>query len=72
MDISSVGLADSGLQLTRTAQQHADEAARRAVGDPSAPEPRVDLRRAVDEGKLGAKLLRANDELTGALLDVLA
>lgn len=72
MDIPSIRVGDYGYQLTRTAQQDAEDAARRAVADPSAAEPIVDLARAVDEGKVGAKLLKAQEQMTGTLLDVLA
>jgi hypothetical protein len=71
-DMDLHGLGDAGLSLTRSAQQRADQAAQNVVQNPSDPEPLIDLSLAEREGKIGAKLLKAHDEMTGTLLDVLA
>jgi hypothetical protein len=67
-----IGLAAAGPALTRQAQQRADDAANRVVQNPADASALVDLSRAEREGEIGARLIRAHDDLTGTLLDVLA
>lgn len=66
------GLQNAGMAITRNAQSRADDAAKKLVADPGDLNSIVDVARAEDEAKVGARVLKAGDEMTGALLDVLA
>lgn len=66
------GLRNAGNALTRNAQARADDAARKLVADPGDLNSIVEVGIAEDEAKVGARLLKAHDDMTGTLLDVLA
>ena len=60
-----------GLQAIQNGQRRALDASQRLVREPR-PEHVVDLKLAERDVEVGARLIRAGDRMSGALLDVLA
>ncbi len=61
-----------GASIVQNAQQKLTSTAEKLVREPFDPSHVIDAKLAVNEGKVGAKLIQRGQEFQDALLDVLA
>lgn len=70
VDADCMEIQSNGASMIQDARRRLDQAADKLVKDPTDVDQLVAVQQAVDQGKVGVKLIQAEQKLSDSLLDI--